>query len=58
MSKIPFLTIGNDELKDNENVTDIEICPKCGEKHKVRYLAFVDCENDSYLVGINGKRLR
>jgi len=73
MSKIPFLAIGNDELKDNENVGEFETCPNCGEQHKVRYgekvnkdgsrtkpkfLSFIDCQNGSYLVGINGKRLK
>jgi len=70
---IPFLARGNDELKDNENVEEFEICPNCGEQRKVRYgetinkdgsrtenktLAFIECGNGSYLVGINGKRLK
>ena len=73
MSKIPFLAVGNDELKDNEDIGEFAKCPNCGEQHKVRYgekfnkdgtrteyksLSFIDCQNGSYLVGINGKRLK
>jgi len=61
MSKIPFLAVGNDELKDNENVGEFETCPNCGEQHKVTYgksLAYVECKNGFYLIGINGKRLK
>ena len=72
MSKIPFLAIGNDELKDNEDITEFAKCPNCGEQHKVTYgkpfnqhsirksksWAYVECKNGFYLIGINGKRLK
>lgn len=70
MSKIPFISFGNDELERMPDLGEEVICPHCGKMHKVEYakkilddgtqvedktLAFVRCGDKSYLVGVNGK---
>ena len=70
-SKIPFVSFGNEELSNMNDLSDDAICPNCGKLHKVRYgttikngkkiinkiIAFVTCDqnNKDYLVGVAGK---
>jgi len=72
MSKkdIPFIAIGNEELENQPKISKFAICPKCKKKHKVKYgidaktkkkskmLGFVNCGKESYLVAVNGKKLK
>lgn len=72
MNEIPFIAFGNDELDGKEEIGNTIICERCGETHEVRYgnevledgtkvpskmLAFVDCGDSTYLVGLDGKRI-
>lgn len=67
---IPFITFGNDELEKMPDLGEEIVCPHCGKKHKVEYgkkvlrdgtkvedkmLAFVQCRDEIYLVGVNRK---
>lgn len=67
---IPFIAFGNDELKKMPDLGKEVVCPHCGRKHKVEYgkkvlsdgkkvedkmLAYVQCGDEVYLVGVNGK---
>ena len=55
-----MLAISNDELATKKRIGKTVKCPKCGKRHKVelgKSLAFVTCGEESYLVGIDGKRL-
>lgn len=68
-----MFAIGNDELERNGNLGDTYKCERCGEVHEVKYgkvknedgtyseskmLSYVNCGDASYLVGINGKKVR
>lgn len=68
----PFVAFGNDELSLKDELQSFEKCLRCGEMHEVRFgnrvlldgtkepskaLAFVNCNNEAYLVGILGKRV-
>jgi hypothetical protein len=68
---IPFVGIGSDEL--GESIGETVQCPHCRKPHKVKYgqkinedgsktpskmLGFVKCGKESYLVSINGKKIR
>ena len=37
LNGIPYLAIGNDELKDNDVIGDSIICYVCGQEHEIRY---------------------
>jgi len=67
---IPFIAFGNDELEKMPDLGKEAVCPHCGKKHKVEYgkkvlgdgtkvedktLAYVQCGDEVYLVGVNGK---
>jgi hypothetical protein len=67
---IPFLAIGNDELKDRPTVKkgDLFDCPHCAEKHPLECGAdehgnesdlalFYKCGDKSYLAALYGKLL-
>lgn len=32
-----FIAFGNDELENEEEIKDIEMCPNCNESHIVKY---------------------
>lgn len=68
-----MLAIGNEELEDAPNIGKTIHCTRCGQRHRVEYgdkvekdgtktpsklLAFVRCQKNTYLVGINGKDIR
>ena len=65
-----MFTIGNEQL--GERLDEFEKCPHCGEQHEVLFgekvledgtkeksnlLAYVNCGDTQYLVGISGKRI-
>ena len=66
-----YFAIGNNELKELPELKkgDSVICNHCGKPHNIKYgvdtktgkestmLAFVNCGDKSFLVGLNGKRL-
>jgi hypothetical protein len=67
-----MFAIGNDELDKAEALGDSILCDRCGKEHPIEYakevmpdgtkreskrLAFYTCGDDSYLAGINGKRI-
>ena len=69
--EIPFIAIANDELSGV--IKEFEICPHCGESHKVKYgdeilpdgtkkesktLAYVNCGKSSFLIGLRGKKIK
>lgn len=68
-----MFAIGNDELKSKDNICKTVTCNICGKEHDVQYgkvkneqgewveskmLAFINCGEESYLVGVNGKDIR
>jgi len=69
-NEIPFVAFGNDELGDD--IKETIKCPGCKKKHKVKYgervledgkrvpdkmLAFVNCGEQSFLVGLDGREV-
>jgi hypothetical protein len=68
---VPFIAIGNDELRGQANAVEGELttCPRCSGKHPVEFatdaktgektnmLGFVSCGKDSFLVAVGGKLL-
>jgi len=67
--KIPFVAIGNEEIRDNPSVGEFATCPSCAKKHKVEYgtntetgevsktIGFVKCGENSYMISLAGKLL-
>ncbi len=70
MIDIPFVSIGNEELKNSNNIkkNDIIKCPHCGKTHTVKAGKNVETDEDSsllyykcnktnlsYMCGIGGK---
>lgn len=68
-----MFAIGNDELKRNGDLGETIECHICGEIHDIKYgqikkddgtysesklLAYINCGEGSYLVGVNGKKVR
>jgi len=68
-----MFAIGNDELRELDDIGETIKCDICGQHHKVEYgkrrvsedvweegtkLAFYKCGDTAYLCGIDGKRLR
>ncbi len=66
---VKMLAIGNNELVDRQKVGRMAICPRCKKKHIIKFgkdtksgkvskfLGFVECGEDVYLVSIEGKLL-
>lgn len=67
-----MFTIGNDELKEKQDLGETIICPRCGEIHEVEFgeevlkdgtrvpsdsLAFYKCGKKCYLCGVDGKSI-
>jgi len=69
-NKIPFISVGNNELKDNKKLKKGNLidCPHCLKKHKVELgktsdgvetdsLMFYKCGKNLYLCGVDGVSL-
>jgi len=71
--KTPMMAIGNGELENNADIGETCLCPNCGKEHAVEYaerlnddgtksqsklIAFVKCKDMSYIVALNGKKIR
>jgi hypothetical protein len=67
-----FVSFGNDEITKCPKLGDTIICHMCGKEHDVEYgevikedgtreksesIAFMKCNNKTYLVGINGRNI-
>lgn len=62
MKDIPYMTVGADELDDDEMVDATIVCPKCGSLHTVENstpptLQYYVCKDKTYLCGINGRKI-
>ena len=71
MSKKPYVSFSNDEIKDNPKIKkgDTITCPTCGSKHVIKYgvngktgaesdlLCFYTCGKATYLAGVSGKNI-
>ena len=72
MEELPVFSIGYNELPELEKIGEEILCKRCGQYHDIKYgeviledgtrkkdkgLAFVNCGDSTYLVGVKGKRL-
>ena len=67
-----MFAIGNEELEKAQKIGDFVFCKMCGKRHKIEFadevlpdgtkipskaLALYRCGGESYLAGINGKKI-
>jgi len=58
MDKVPYITVGWDELERAPCLKKTYLCWRCGKRHKVYRQGIFDvikCDREMYLCGIQGK---